>query len=191
MKQEKLFHALTDVGDDLVIKAQTMRFINPWKRWGKLAACIALVLCLGIVALPYFPMGCGAAKESAPAEAPAETPAEMPAETPAEPHAEEPAEAPAEPEEGKLSPDEETQETESLEEVVTVWVCDKSYEVCGRVEAPADLGETIGMVQASDGRDLTGCAVFAAAEEGMIYVQIEENIYLCAREAAHQTPVPE
>ena len=52
MKQEKLFRALADIGDDLLIMAQTRVFINPWKRWGKLAACIALVLCLGIVALP-------------------------------------------------------------------------------------------------------------------------------------------
>ena len=29
MRQEKLFRALTDVSDDLIMKAQTMRFIIP------------------------------------------------------------------------------------------------------------------------------------------------------------------
>ena len=191
MKQEKIFHALNDVGDDLVVMAQTMRFVNPWKRWGKLAACIALVLCLGVFALPYFPMGCGAAKETAPAETPAECPAEPPEETPAEAPAEEPAEAPTETEEEKFSPEEENQETENIDEVVTVWVSDVSYEICGQVEAPADLGEVIGTVQASVGRDLTGCTVFAAAEDGAIYIQIEETVYLCAKQAEYQSPVPD
>jgi hypothetical protein len=191
MKQEKIFHALNDVGDDLVMMAQTMRFVNPWKRWGKLAACIALVLCLGVFALPYFPMGCGAAKETAPAEIPAECPAETPAETPAEAPAEEPAEAPTETEEEKFSPEEENQETENIDEVVTVWVSDVSYEICGQVEAPADLGEVIGTVQASDGRDLTGCTVYEAAEDGTIYIQMEETVYLCAKQAEYQSPVPD
>ena len=59
MKQEKLFTALADVGDDLLDMAQNKRFVNPWKRWGKIAACLAVVICLTALALPYFPMGCG------------------------------------------------------------------------------------------------------------------------------------
>lgn len=67
MKQEKLFEALCNIGDDLILLAQNKRYINHWRRWGRTAACLALVLCLTVLALPYFPIGCGA-KEEAPAE---------------------------------------------------------------------------------------------------------------------------
>ena len=49
MKQEKLFTALADVGDDLLDMAQNKRFVNPWKRWGRIAACLAVVIALGVV----------------------------------------------------------------------------------------------------------------------------------------------
>lgn len=68
-KQEKLLRALNDVGDDLVTGAEDCRYApNPWKRWGAIAASLALVISLTALALPYFPMGCGAADSAAPEE---------------------------------------------------------------------------------------------------------------------------
>lgn len=66
MKQEeKLLRALTDVGDDLIARADDCRFgVSPWKRWGSLAASLALVVSLTALALPYLPMGCGSAEKS-------------------------------------------------------------------------------------------------------------------------------
>ena len=179
MKQEKLFEALCNIGDDLILMAQNKRYINHWKRWGRTAACLALVLCLTVLALPYFPMGCGT-KEEAPAEAPAETPAETPAERPAETPAETPAEAPAEEAEQEAAP----------QEVVTVWFADTAYEVQQIVEAPEDLGELLGQVQASDGRDLIGCNVYAAAAHDEIYVETETGEYLSAVKAQDQSETP-
>ena len=179
MKQEKLFRALSDVGDDLLMMAQNRRFANPWKRWGTLAACIALVLCLGMVALPYFPVGCGSSM--APAEmAPAETPAETPAEAPAVTEEASVEETPALDAEAQ----EEAKGESGLQEVITVWFEDEAYEVGSTCEFPADLGEELGVVQASDGRDLTGNRVFAALDLGGIYVEIEEGIYLYAEPTA-------
>lgn len=66
MKQEeKLLRALGDVGDDLIARADSCRYgLNPWKRWGSLAASLALVVSLTALALPYLPMGCGSAEKS-------------------------------------------------------------------------------------------------------------------------------
>ena len=66
MKQEeKLLRALTEVGDDLIARADSCRYgPNPWKRWGSLAASLALVVSLTALALPYLPMGCGSAEKS-------------------------------------------------------------------------------------------------------------------------------
>ena len=64
--KETLFHAIGDVGDDLIHMAETRTFhSSPWRRWASLAACLALVLCVSAIALPYFPKGCGAAQETA------------------------------------------------------------------------------------------------------------------------------
>lgn len=65
-RQEKLLRALNDVGDDLVAMARERRFgVSPWRRWGALAASLALVVSLTALALPYFPMGCGSSSDSA------------------------------------------------------------------------------------------------------------------------------
>ncbi len=180
MNKEQLFRALTEIGDDLLLAAQTKRFVNPWKRWGKLAACIALVLCLGVVALPYFPVGCGAV-EQAPA-ALVETPEETPAETPAEaPAMEETAEEECAPlEEPKDAP----------QEVVTVWVNDVAYELTVQIEWPEDLGEELGVVKTCDGRDLIGCKVFAVPDSEDIYVEVSEGVYLRGVRAGHGEETP-
>lgn len=185
MKQEKLFEALCGIGDDLLLMAQDKRYINHWRRWGRTAACLALVLCLTVFALPYFPMGCGAAKE-APAESSA-IPAETPAETPAEAPAERPAEESAEEESGVK---EEAKEDQMPEEVVTVWFADVAYEIQQTVEKPADLGELLGHVQASDGRDLAGCKVYASETPERIYVETETGEYLCGIQVQYQSEMP-
>ena len=72
MKKEDLLRALGDVGEDLLHMAEHKKFYNQWKRWASIAACLALVVSLSVLALPYFPMGCGssAEKTEAAAEAP-------------------------------------------------------------------------------------------------------------------------
>lgn len=163
MKQEKIFEALTDIGDDLLELARNKRYINHWKRWGRTAACLALVLCLTALVLPYFPMGCGSAtEEAAPSveEAPAAKQEAAIEETPAE---EAPMADAVEPEESKA-------------EAVTVWFDDTAYEIQHGVTAiPEDLGEQLGEVLSSDGRDLTGCRVYAALESEDIYVEAPEG----------------
>lgn len=68
-KQEKLLCALNDVGDDLVTKAADCRYApSPWKRWGAVAASLALVISLTALALPYFPIGCKSANDMAESE---------------------------------------------------------------------------------------------------------------------------
>ena len=65
-EKETLFRAIGDVGGDLIHMAETRTFhSSPWRRCGALAACLALVLCVSAIALPYFPRGCGAATETA------------------------------------------------------------------------------------------------------------------------------
>lgn len=64
MNKEKLFEALSEVGDDLIAMAEHKRFASPWRKWGQTAAVLAVV-CLGVLALPYFPMGCGSSMETA------------------------------------------------------------------------------------------------------------------------------
>lgn len=65
MKKEQLFEALSEVGDDLVLMAEKMRFVSPWRKWAQTAAILAVVVCFGVLALPYFPMGCGSSGETA------------------------------------------------------------------------------------------------------------------------------
>ena len=158
MKQEKLLEALTGVGDDLLELAQNKRFPNPWRRWGKIAACLALVLCLTALALPYLPMGCGSAKSEAPMAdtsganekadvteeaAPAETP-ELPAEEP---------EAPVENDGG-------------VEKTMTKFVvCGTYYYLQPQYatsldEPPEELGEELGTVTSADLPELLGCTVY-------------------------------
>ena len=52
MKAEDLFYALGGIGDDLIVEAQTKKFSQPWKRWGSLAAVVAVVVCAGLMFLP-------------------------------------------------------------------------------------------------------------------------------------------
>ena len=65
MNNEMLFDALSEVGDDLIVMAEQKRFVSPWRKWGQTAAVLAVVVCLAVLALPYFPMGCGSSGERA------------------------------------------------------------------------------------------------------------------------------
>lgn len=105
-RTELLFSAIGQVGDDLIARADApVRRTRPWVRAAALAACLALVLGLGIYALPK--LHTGNAQSAAPdlsAAAPQTTEAACASdgarpETPAEQKAEaipEPEEAPAE-----------------------------------------------------------------------------------------------
>lgn len=183
MKQEKIFEALSGVGDDLLELAQNRRFVNHWKRWGRTVACLALVLCLTALALPYFPIGCGSSTGTVAPEAAPEAPAEMPEmeemkqETAA---AEEAPAAKAPMEDAMAKPETEGAKNNAAPmEAITVWMGGIAYELLPGVKAiPEDLGKELGEVEQSDGRELTGCRVFAALESGGIYVEVPEGYLL-------------
>ena len=65
MNGERLFEALTAVGDDLIVMAENKRFVSPWRKWGQAAAVIAVVVCLGALAVSRLPTGLEGAKETA------------------------------------------------------------------------------------------------------------------------------
>lgn len=103
MKQERLFRAIADVGDDLIERAaKPVRRNTAWVRWGALAACLVLVI--GVAA--YLPSLFGAksaksamemAATSSMDQPRAEEAMEVPAETPRdEPEPDMAADAPAE-----------------------------------------------------------------------------------------------
>ena len=186
MKKEYLFRALNDVGDDLIHMAEHRKFTNPWKKWVSLAACLALIVSLSVVVLPYFPMGCGSSvqKESAMEESTAAAPEAPAAE---EEKAEAPAEeAPAEKEEAVMEeesaaeePEEETTEEAATEEagaldtlpnsqsVRRFTVCSTIYYLNDRIglirEEPKELGDYLGDVTDADDPNLIGCPVYAEA----------------------------
>lgn len=68
MKKEDLLRALGDVGEDLLHMAEHKKFYNQWKRWASLAACLALVVGLGLWSLPH--LGTSMKESEAAAEAP-------------------------------------------------------------------------------------------------------------------------
>ncbi len=54
MKEEKLFRAIGDVGGDLIDMAEKATFApSRWRRWGSVAACLAVLAGLAALALPY------------------------------------------------------------------------------------------------------------------------------------------
>lgn len=181
MKNEDLFRAIGDVGDDLIYMADHRRFSNQWKKWLSMAACIALIASLGALALPYFPMGCGS-KSAAPEMAAPEAPkysyaddmmdkAEVPMEAPMEeaPEAEEEA-APMAPDAGASTNDglmEEPQDEAVREDVTQITICSTVYYLRPGIvkegETPGNLGQYIGDVEDSDDPDMIGCPVYEMA----------------------------
>ena len=180
MKKELLFRALNDVGDDLLHMAENRRFANPWKKWASLAACLVLIVSLSVLALPYFPMGCGAsvkteeapaAMEESAAAPEAETQENTKAEAPAEetPVKEEALEEEAAVEEptGDV-PDQEagTSDSVTADQGEADWfvVCDTLYYVDAVLtgeEMPRDAGDYLGDVTDAAEEELLGCSVYA------------------------------
>lgn len=181
MKNEDLFRAIGDVGDDLIHMAEHRRFSNQWKKWLSMAACMALIASLGVLALPYFPMGCGS-KSAAPEMAAPEEPkysysdatmdkAEVPMEAPMEevPEAEEEA-APMAPDAGASTNDvmaEEPQNEKQYEDVTQITICSTVYYLRPGIvkegETPGNLGQYIGEVEDSDDPDMIGSPVYEMA----------------------------
>lgn len=181
MKQQRLFEALSYIGDDLLWMAEHTQFTNPWKKWGSLAACLALVLSLTVLALPYFPIGCGASKESVRAEE------EIMEETAAEENREE--------SKAEVTVEEETEETleeapadaEQGETLLSIWFQGQRYALLpSSVTAePEDLGQLLGTVERWDGKNVTGqelagSEVYAVtSQEERIYVKTGTDYWLC------------
>jgi len=52
---EKLLHALGDIGGDLIDRAEHAAFRGSrWRQWGALAACLAVVVCAGLISMPML-----------------------------------------------------------------------------------------------------------------------------------------
>ncbi len=159
MNKEDLFRALNDVGEDLIEMAQTKKFSNPWKKWVPLAACMALTMSLGVLALPYFPMGCGASVKKSEEEAP--TMDCVVEESAAEDHEYQfnAQQAPAE--EAPAEPQEEAGVSAMSEPVTEFVVCHTRYYVRSVLEEePRELGSYLGDINEADKESLLGCPVY-------------------------------
>lgn len=163
MKQDKIMEALTGIDDDLLELAQKKFSVHPWKQWAPTAACLALVLCLTAVALPYFPRGCGSSMapstetaEAPPAAAEVETPNAAPGDAVMETPAEESAGA-------------ELEDRVESQSAVQVEVCGAIYGLWEQEpleDAPDNLGAYLADVTGSGDDSLMGCPAYAAAEDG-------------------------
>lgn len=182
MKNEYLFRALGDVGDDLIHKAETQRFRNPWKNWVSMAAAVAVVISLGALALPYFPSGCSASKSAA-TESAAEVPkytftADMMDQEKPEIIEEESlteavpenemaltAPSPGASEDGMMNS---AMESAAQTDVIQITVCSTVYYLQpGMVdsgETPEKLGQQIGIVETSDNESYLGCPIYEVAD---------------------------
>jgi len=197
MKQEKLFRALGDIGADLVEKAETKTFRpKQWRRWGALAACLALVLCLTAVAVPYLRTmeksaegtdgfyTYGQSLESATdicvpeSEAPGADKEEVGG---SEPQDQKPAQEEQKPMEEEQKPMEEeppsmdapcedSAETPMDERQETVVFDGRKYDVTERYGLDAlpesDIGEYLGVTENASNEDWIGCEVYAWRTNG-------------------------
>ena len=76
-KSEKFFDAVTRLREDLIEEAQNYQFRKKaagWKKFGSLAACIMLIMSIGILAA--LPRGCGSAGGGADSNSSANVPAD-------------------------------------------------------------------------------------------------------------------
>lgn len=168
MKKEDLLRALGDVGEDLLHMAEHKKFYNQWKRWASLAACLALVVSLSVLALPYFPIGCGASVKKSEAEAPMESPTMdcVVEESAVEDYKYKTEEAPMEEEileeEAPAEVQNEAAGTKA-KQVPQFVVCGTWYYVRSEVtitEEPGELGDYLGQITEADDESLVGCAVY-------------------------------
>lgn len=76
-KSEKFFDAITHLREDLIEEAQNYKFrkrASGWKTFGSLAACIMLIMSIGVLAI--LPRGCGSAGGGADSSSSASAPAD-------------------------------------------------------------------------------------------------------------------
>ena len=170
MKKEMLFEALSEVGDDLIMMAEHKRFASPWRKWGQTAAVLAVVVCLGVLALPYFPMGCGSSAERA--EGPAATSAVLTMDAETEECAVEVSVEEAVTEESEVSYTVSDTEADAgaedgaqtlRAEPLTRIVCRGTYYYIRddvQIDGVPPLGEELDPISHSDDHSLVGCRVF-------------------------------
>lgn len=184
MKKEKLFRALGDIGADLIEKAEFRTFApGIWRRWAALAASLALVLSLGVLALPYFPMGCGSSDTMAPEHA---SKSESEAPESVEDESESPAELPDMEEEAveeESTPEDNDAAPEDGAPYRTLTVAGKRYAVLPWPELElmeSDIGEALGQVEAADAEEWLGCTAYVfVGEADRILVELPDGWLLC------------
>ena len=175
MNKETLFEALADVGDDLLVMAERKRFVSPWRKWGQLAAVVAVVCCVGVLALPYLPVGCGGTesiKTSQDAAVSQTLTQECATETCEEELIEEAFVTDSEPEQAVEDTEQlmDGAQTEVLQEEKTKAaarelvkaVCRSTYFYLepDALDQVPPLGEELGWITASDDPELVGCRMF-------------------------------
>lgn len=155
-KQERLFRAIGDVGADLVDMAEKQTFApSRWRKWGSLAACLAVILCLGVLALPYFPSGCGSSSANESSASPSAAVTEDAATTNSTAEV-------AESEQATVT----EADTAADAAVRTRFVFRYTYYyLTDREPSPLDtppsvLGELLGEVEACEDETLVGCPVY-------------------------------
>lgn len=167
MNEEMLFEALAEVGDDLIVMAEQKRFVSPWRKWGQTAAVLAVAVCLGVLALPYFPMGCGSSMEKATSVTVTQECAVEDTEA-MEYAVEETEEAVMEEETEELIEEAPQQEADSGTQMqrakaLTKIICRGTYyylEPEGTVKGVPPLGEELGTVTSYEDLSLAGCKVY-------------------------------
>lgn len=166
MKKEDLLRALGDVGEDLLHMAEHKKFYNQWKRWASLAACLALVIGLGIWSLPH--LGTSMKESEAAAEAPMESPTMdcVVEESAVEDYEYKTEEAPMEEEilEEEVPAEVQNEAAGTKAKQVTQFVvCGTWYYVRSEVtitEEPREIGDYLGQITEADDESLVGCAVY-------------------------------
>ena len=168
MNKEKLFEALSDVGDDLLVMAEEKKFTSTWRKWGQMAAVAAVVLGISALAIPYL-NGYGA-KESADLAAATET-ALVKADLSVVTYASDSEEKLLEDYEGtdvQEAPQMEAEEAEepmaAAPQMLTKAVCRGTWfyiEPVSEEMGVPPLGEELGQItQSEEEPDLVGCSVY-------------------------------
>lgn len=174
-RRERLFRAIGGVGGDLIDAAEKRSFQpGRWRRYGPVAAALALLVGLGWLTLPYF--------------SPEELPEPPAAVTPAEPETVEKPPAVPDVEQEQVIVEEEGKSRQELVFRDLVYYVEAQY---AATEAEASLGELLGTVQQADTPALVGAAVYgrrdAATREDSsgrqlpleIFVENQEGYLYC------------
>lgn len=193
MKEEKLFRAIGDVGSDLIDMAEKETFPpSRWRRWGSIAACLAVLAGLTALVLPYLTGGISTADQTADSAAPSvmaeSTPAETALEGDTETATTDSAEADIQEEtdldgiRDRLTP---AQQKEQLVFQGVVYYVEALY---SEDEAQTSLGEPLGTVEDADDEAYVGAAVYAKSgsdvrdTDGLpleIFAETEDGFLYC------------